>query len=126
MLHLLTDEQIAPVIASQVRATRPEIAIQSFHEWRGGLLQGEPDERILEEAYTEGLTLLTYDARTIPPLLIEWASQGKPHAGVVFVDDRTIRQGDVGGLLRALIALWDQAKDWDWSDSVGYLSPATD
>lgn len=124
MLRLLTDEQIAPIIASQVRSVRPDIAVLGLREWRDGTLQGEPDGRVLEEAYTEGLTLVTYDARTIPPLLSEWAAEGKSHAGVLFVDDRSIRQGDVGGFLRALVALWDQTQDWEWMGRVGYLAPA--
>ena len=34
------------------------------------------------------LTLVTYDRRTIPPLLKDWAEEGRPHAGVIFVDEK--------------------------------------
>jgi hypothetical protein len=39
----------------------------------------------------------------------------------VYVNDRTIRQGDFGGQIRALRALVEERGDEDWADQVGHL-----
>jgi hypothetical protein len=50
-----------------------------------------------------GLTLVTYDQRTIPALLHRWAESGQCHAGIVFVDERTVAPNDFPLLARSLI-----------------------
>jgi hypothetical protein len=68
------------------------------------------------------LTLVTYDHRTIPPLLKAWTEQGRAHGGVIFVDEKTISPADIGGLVRALADLVSQSKNWDWTDRICFLS----
>jgi hypothetical protein len=82
----------------------------------------EEDSVCMREAAAQGLTLVTYDRRTIPPLLKIWAEQGRQHAGVIFVDEKTISAADIGGLVRALSILTKQARKWDWTDRVCFLS----
>ncbi len=65
---------------------------------------------------------LTYDRKTIPPLLASLAAAGRSHAGVVFIDHRTIAPADIGGLARAMIELWDQARQWDWRDRIAFMA----
>jgi hypothetical protein len=55
------------------------------------------------------------------PLLKSWAEQGIAHGGVVFVDDRTIAQNDLGGLLRSLGALWSEKENSAWRNAVSFL-----
>ncbi|MGB2653232.1 MAG: hypothetical protein WAN62_05605, partial [Candidatus Acidiferrum sp.] len=69
----------------------------------------------------QGLTLVTYDRRTIPPLLKTWAEEGRKHGGVIFVDEKTISPADTGGLVRALGELARATARWDWSDRVCFL-----
>jgi len=59
-------------------------------EWENGEFIGQPDSICLQQAALNGLTLVTYDRRTIPPLLKTWAEQGRAHGGVIFVDEKTI------------------------------------
>jgi hypothetical protein len=120
-LSLLLDEQISPAVAVQVRAKRSEVFIQSIHHWRGGSFQGVDDDPLLAAAAEDGLTLITYDQKTIAPLLAEIALLGRNHGGVVFVDDRTIASGNIGALLKAILALWERCHAWDWTDRVVYL-----
>ena len=47
--------------------------------------------------------------RTIPPLLKAWAEEGRPHGGVIFVDEKTISPADIGGLVWALARLAKEA-----------------
>ena len=72
-------------------------------------------------AAEQGLTLVTYDRRTIPPLLKIWAEEGRRHGGVVFVDEKTISPADIGGLVRALLQLFKETGKWDWIDRVYFL-----
>jgi hypothetical protein len=90
-------------------------------EWENGTFLGQEDAICLQYAALQGLTLVTYDRRTIPPLLKIWAEEGRSHARVIFVDERTISFADVGGLTHALTMLAKEANDWDGTDRVGFL-----
>ena len=59
----------------------------------------------LLEAAKQRLTLVTYDRRTIPPLLKSWAEAGRAHGGVTLVDDKTIAPSNIGALVWALAEL---------------------
>lgn len=61
------------------------------------------------------------DQRTIPPLLKRWAEEAHSHAGVIFVDEKTISPADIGGLVKALGVLVKQAGPWDWTDRILFL-----
>jgi hypothetical protein len=85
---------------------------------------GATDEVLLLAAAKDRLTLVTYDLRTIPNLLAQWEEEeGVWHAGVLFVDHRTIRPNDFGGLIRALALFWKDHHRFDWRDRVSYLPP---
>jgi hypothetical protein len=74
----------------------------------------------LREAATQGLTLVTYDRRTIPLLLKPWAEEGRQHGGV-FVDEKTISPADIGGLVWALTRLARETGNWDWTNRIYFL-----
>ena len=121
MLRLLLDQNLSQEIAKQIRAKRPKIVIFSLPDWRGGALLDRADERILEAAAEDALTLVTYDRKTIPPLLAEWVLAGVSHGGVIFVDNRTISSNDFGRLVRSLLYFWDSESENDWTNRVGFL-----
>jgi hypothetical protein len=121
MFSLLTDENISPVIAEQVSLRRPDIPIQSVLYWRGGSFANQPDHLILRAATQDGLTLVTYDVSTIQPLVAEWGIVGIAHAGVVFIDQYTIRSNDFGGLVRAIEKLWSDEHEQDWTNRTHFL-----
>ncbi len=87
-------------------------------EWENGEFLGRPDWECLQEAAAQGLTLVTYDRRTIPPLIKAWAEEGRRHGGVIFVDEKSISPSDVGVLVRALGRLRRERGKWDWADRV--------
>ncbi len=124
MLVYLLDEHLSTEIAEQVRAKRSAIRIESLRHWREGRLLRQNDETVLTAAREEGLTLVTYDQRTIVPLLVRWGLQEVSHAGVVFVDDQTPASNDIGGLVRALLVHWDRYHQDDWTNRADYLRPA--
>jgi hypothetical protein len=124
MLRLLLDEHISPTVAKQLRAHDPTIAIMSIQEWHVGAHLGEPDDKLLEGAHAEHLTLVTYDQQTIKPLLHIWGAEGIDHSGVVFVSSSTIAARDIGGLVRALVNLWNHYRDDDWLNRMAHLERA--
>lgn len=122
MLRLLLDEHLSPRLVKQFRVKCPGADIASVRDWQDGRLSGAPDDALLAEAHQHNLALVTYDQATIVPLLKSWAEQGVPHSGVIIIDDRTIRQNDLGGILRALGQLWEKEKRSDWLNRVVYLT----
>jgi hypothetical protein len=121
MLKLLLDEHISPVVGDGLRRRHRALVVICIVEWEGGGFVGQPDLACLQQAVRQGLTLVTYDRRTIPPLLRNWGEGGRKHGGVVFVDERTIPPSDHGGLVRALSELWVKTAKWDWTDRVCFL-----
>ena len=126
MLKLLLDEHVSPASASVLRRRVPEIQVYPLVEWRGGDLIGQDDEACLSVALAEGLTFVTYDRRAFPILLKSWAEQCRHHAGVIFVDEKTISPADIGGLMRALTELAQESRDWNWTDRACFLRCAYD
>ena len=125
MLHYLLDEHLSPRIAEQFQTKCPAGRVSCVLEWQGGRLSGVRDDVLLTQAHHHKLTLVTYDQATIIPLLRDWAEQGIAHSGVIFIDDRTIPQSNIGGIVRALVELWEAEKNSPWRDRVIYLTRAT-
>lgn len=90
-------------------------------EWERGNFLGLDDAACLEKAAAQALTLVTYDRRTIPPLLKAWAQENRNHGGVIFVDEKTLAPHDIGGLVRAVLSLYDEMGRWDWTNRVCFL-----
>jgi hypothetical protein len=121
MLKLLLDEHISPDVANGLRRRNRAIEICYMVEWEDGYFLGQEDSACLREAATQGLTLVTYDRRTIPPLLKTWAEEERTHGGVVFVDEKTISPADIGGLVWALTRLARETGNWDWTNRIYFL-----
>jgi len=120
MLKLLLDEVISPDVASSLRRSRA-IIVTGMAEWEGGNFLGQGDAACLREAAAQGLTLVTYDRRTIPPLLKAWAEEERSHGGVIFVDEKSISQAEIDGLVSSLTRLTNEARKWDWTNRVSLL-----
>ena len=124
MLSFLLDEHVSPEVAAITVNLRPEIPVTSIPEWDAGVWVGENDEALLRAARSAGLTLVTYDLRTIPPLLKRWAEAGETHGGIVFVDERTTAPNDFGALARSLIRFWDLHQGLEWTNRLAFLQRA--
>ena len=125
MLALLLDENLSPEVARQIGEKRADISAVSIHAWNSGRFLAQSDEAILLAASQEGRAFVTYDQKTILPLLMQWGQDGTDHAGVIFIDDRSIASNNFGGLVRALIFLWDAAYTDNWTNRVDFLRPAS-
>jgi hypothetical protein len=120
MLRLLLDEHISPRVAAGLHRNRA-LVVHSFAEWEGGTFLGQDDSACLQAAAQQGLTLVTYDRRTIPLLLKTWAEAGRNHGGVIFVDEKTIPPSDIGGLVRAISKLSNEVATLDWTSRICFL-----
>lgn len=115
------DEHISPAVARALRRRHAQLTAICMADWDKGAFLGQSDSVCLAEAARQGLTLVTYDRRTIPPLLKRWAEEGRNHGGLIFVDEKTIAPSDPRSLLRALSALWLKTAKWHWTDRVCFL-----
>jgi hypothetical protein len=121
MLKLLLDEHVSPDVAAGLRRRSRTILAHAMSAWEAGSFIGQDDAACLRKAAAQSLTLVTYDRRTIPPLLKSWAEQGLDHGGVIFVDEKTIAPSDIGGLVRALGELATETGMWDWKNRIVFL-----
>jgi hypothetical protein len=121
MLHVLTDEHISPEVAVAARKLCRGIQITTLFQWMNGHFVSSPDGEILREAARQKMTLLSFDLRTIPPLLRTWGEQGTDHGGLIFIDEKSILQSDIGGMARALCELWKLLGDVDWTNRCFFL-----
>ena len=121
MLELLLDEHISRKVALGLRKREANLLVYPLAEWRDGYFLGRDDATCLQEAARHNLTLVTFDRRTIPPLLKTWAEEGRTHGGIIFIDEKSIPPSDIGRLVRSLLSLWNHTRGWDWTDRVGFL-----
>jgi hypothetical protein len=121
VIELLLDEHISHRVAAGLRRRNRSLVVHCMYEWENGSFLGTDDSTILKVAAAQGLTLVTYDRRTIPPLLVEWGQEDRDHGGIIFVDERTVSPSDIGGLVQALLDLCRQAGHWDWTNRVCFL-----
>ena len=121
MLKLLLDEHMSRVVADGLRHRNRQLVVFCMTEWEGGEFLGQQDSICLKQAAAQGLTLVTYDRRTIPPLLKTWGEEGRKHGGVIFVDEKTVSPSDTGGLIGGLSDLWRKTSKWDWTNRVYFL-----
>src|SRR5215470_13056392 len=121
MLKLLLHEHISPSVAVGIRRRQRLLTVHCMVDWENGQFLGQDDAACLKRADELGLTLVTYDRRTIPPLLKAWAEEQRDHGGVIFIDEKTISPADIGGQVRALASLARDASKWDWRNRVCFL-----
>ena len=121
MLKLLLDEHISTQVAKGLRRRAPSLEIHYMAEWEDGRLLGQDDHDCLREAAVQCLTLVTYDRRTIPPLLKTWAEAGRTHGGVIFVGEKSISPSDIGALVWALAALASETGNCQWKNRILFL-----
>jgi hypothetical protein len=101
-VKILLDEHYAPAIAEQLRAAR-----HTADTVLGLGLTGVNDHALLEFCERESYALLTNNVRDFAPLALQWAADGREHAGLVFTSDASLprHSGAIGQFVMLLSAL---------------------
>ena len=117
-MRLIFDEHIAREVAKALRRKFPALDAISIYDtsWRG-----LPDPPLLETLDREGRTLVSRDVNTIPEFVKSRLAAGLTHGGVIYADSKRLRQSDVRGLIRKLIAFVEKYGDEDWTCREGWL-----
>lgn len=118
-MRLLLDAHISPAVAQGLAVEG--IDVVCLRDWEDGNYRHAPDDQVLMAAAAEGRVLVTFDRRSMQPLVKEWAETGRHHAGVIVIDRKTIRQNDIGGLIRAVRALVKAEGEQDWQDRLALV-----
>jgi len=123
-MRLLLDVHIPAAVAVAVRRRLPGLDILHISDWHsGGFLEAE-DPAVLAECAKEGRGLVTFDLKTIPALLVEWAEAQRSHAGVFLVDEKTVRPENVGAVAASIADLVTELRDADTTNLVRFLARA--
>ena len=117
-MRLLLDEHIRREAATALHRKFPKLDVVSIYDtsWRG-----LPDPQLLETLDREGFTLITRDVNTIPEFVKARLAAGLTHGGVIYADSKRLRQSDIRGLIRRLIAFVSEHGSEDWTCREGWL-----
>ena len=117
-LKLLLDEHINPEVAMKLRARFPRLDVLSIHDtsWVGLF-----DAPLLEVLDDERRTLVTRDVNSMPRHANKRLEAGLTHAGIIYADNKRLRQTDTRGLIRRLAAVVEKHGEEDWSCRSGWL-----
>lgn len=102
MLRLLLDEHISSKVAHGLKRQLPLADVECILTWQDGVHLGSPDDVILINALRDWCVVVTYDLATMPSAIQSIASGHGQHPRVLFIDTKTLRPNDIGGLVRAL------------------------
>lgn len=120
-MKLLLESHIPPAVARELAQCCHGLFVVHLRDWKQGCFLNAPDADLLAGASNDGLTLATYDLKTIPLLLRRLAEEDTHHAGVIPIDDATVASSDIGGLVDALAALWRAYGKENWQDRCQFL-----
>lgn len=120
-MKLLMDVHVSRAVAAALLRRCPGMSVAHLADWHQGQWREGADHDILLAARLEQRTFVTYDLKTIVPLLRWFAEEELDHAGVILVDDKTIPQWDVGRLTNALAKLWQAENKRPWVNRVHFL-----
>jgi hypothetical protein len=123
-VRLLLDGHIKKAAVAALRRCCPRLEAAHIADWRGGRLRTAEDATILTACLEDKRVLVTYDQRTIPGLLRQWAAEDRPHAGVIFCDINSVPPEDPGAVARAVTRVVEEMAGMDLTNLVRYARPA--
>lgn len=118
-MRLILDEHVS--LAVKRGLERAGIDVVAVADWREGAIRSSKDHPILLAAASVQCVLVTFDLKPLRTLARTWVEGGHHHAGIIFIDDSTFRQADIGGIVRAIQRVVAERGDDDWQDRVEFL-----
>ena len=123
-LKILFDSHVKRAAVEVLRRRAVHLDAVHLADWRHGAFLHAEDTDILAACAEEGRAWLTYDQRTIPDLLRQWAAEQRSHAGVAFGDRHTVPPNETGAVAAALAQLVAEIADADTTNLIRYLRRA--
>jgi len=120
-VKLLLDGHIKKAALAALRRYCPGLDVFHIADWRSGAYRTEADAEILAACLHENRTFVTYDLRTIPGLLRDWAAQERSHAGVIFGDAGSVPPNNPGTVAASLSDLVEDSSDDDMTNVIRFL-----
>jgi hypothetical protein len=124
-VKLLFDCHVAKATVGALRKIAPGIQATHLTQWRGGAFLRAGDDEILAACHKERRVLLTYDQATIADLLRLWAAEERPHSGLVFADENTVKPNVPANVASAVAALAEEIGTADTTNLVRFLRPVS-
>jgi hypothetical protein len=124
-VKLLFDCHVAKATVGAIRKVAPSLQAEHLAQWQGGAFLRAGDDEILAACHEERRVFLTYDQATIADLLRLWAAEERPHSGVVFADEHTVRPNVPAEVASAVAALAKEIGNANTTNLVRHLRPAS-
>ncbi len=100
-LRLLLDEMHAPAVADALRDDRHDVAAVAATP----SLRGTSDEDLLAYAAAQWLVVVTENVVDFAAIAARWATEGRPHAGLIFTSPRRFNRATVAYTGNLVVAL---------------------
>lgn len=120
-MKLLLDCHIAKATVQALRKNPSTLDAEHLAGWRSGAFLRASDEDILAACHRERRVFVTFDLKTIPDLLRCWEAEQRPHSGVIFGDDNTVKPSHPGAVAAALARLAKEIGGSDTTNLVRFL-----
>lgn len=115
-MKVILDEMHAPQIADALAARFDVVAVAATPE-----LRGLADEDLLSHAAGNGRAVVTENVADFMPLAKQWASEGRPHSGLIFTNPKRFNRANLaypGNLIAALEGFLEgppvEGDSWTW------------
>lgn len=115
------DVHVAKAVIGALRKAAPHIQAEHISQWRGGAFLRAEDAEILAACHAEKRVFITYDMATIPDLLRRWMMEVRPHSGVIFADENTVKPNVPGEVALAIASLAKDIGNADTTNLVRHL-----
>ena len=120
MSRLLADSNLSRHFVQACLRLDKQFPIVHIADWLDAKHSISKDPALLPVLREHNLVIVTFDRRTMAMHAGELTRAGGGHAGVILFR-RGVSQMDYGKQSRLLVAFWQEASDWDWSDRIEYL-----
>jgi hypothetical protein len=109
-VKLALDHHYTKIIAEQLRAKEHDVVAAVERGW-----EREDDEPLLALCESEQRTLVTNNVSDFTVIVQRWATQSRPHAGLVFTSDASLprSRATIGTYVRLLDELMSKHPDTD-------------
>jgi hypothetical protein len=123
VIRLVADANLSRRFVEACERLDKELPIVHLADWTGGKHRLSKDPVLLEVLREHRMILISLDRRTMAMHAGLLTRSGGGHSGVILFR-RSVSQMDYGKQSRLAVEFWKEARDWEWSDRIEYLSGA--